>query len=90
LLEHLETVEIDRGAAEKPFRMAVQWVNRPDSSFRGFSGTVASGAIRPGDPIVVAASGRCANVARIVTYDGDLPVAEAGDAVTLVLDAEID
>ena len=90
LLEHLETVDIDGTGAATPFRLPVQWVNRPDSGFRGFAGTVAGGAIRPGEPIVVAGSGRTARVARIVTYDGDLAVAEAGDAVTLVLDQEID
>jgi bifunctional enzyme CysN/CysC len=90
LLEHLETVDIDGTGAATPFRLPVQWVNRPDSGFRGFAGTVAGGAIRPGEPIVVAGSGRTARVMRIVTYDGDLAVAEAGDAVTLVLDQEID
>jgi bifunctional enzyme CysN/CysC len=90
LLEHLETVEIGGDAAAGPFRLPVQWVNRPDSSFRGFAGTVAGGRVRPGDAVVVAASGRAARVSRIVTADGDRAVAEAGDAVTLVLDAEID
>jgi bifunctional enzyme CysN/CysC len=90
LLEHLEAVDIDRDAATRPFRLPVQWVNRPDHNFRGFAGTVAAGHIRPGDPVVVAGSGRDARVARIVTFDGDRAEAAAGDAVTLVLDAEID
>lgn len=90
LLEHLETVEIGGDGAAGPFRMPVQWVNRPDSSFRGFAGTVAGGTVRPGDAVVVAASGRVATVKRIVSYDGDLALAAAGDAVTLVLDQEVD
>ena len=75
---------------DKPFRMPVQWVNRPDLDFRGFSGTVVSGAIRPGESVAVARSGRVSRIARIVTADGDLPVASAGDAVTLTLADEID
>jgi bifunctional enzyme CysN/CysC len=90
LLEHLEDIDVASDAAAKPFRFPVQWVNRPDLDFRGFSGTVVSGTIRPGDKVVVAASGRESAVARIVTYDGDLPEAKAGDAVTLTLKDEID
>ncbi|MDR3372199.1 MAG: sulfate adenylyltransferase subunit CysN [Ancalomicrobiaceae bacterium] len=90
LLQHLESVDVTEDLASRPFRMSVQWVNRPDLDFRGFAGTVASGAIRPGDDIVVAQSGVRSKVERIVTYDGDLDVAEAGDAVTLTLADEID
>ena len=90
LLEHLETVEVENEQDAKPFRMAVQWVNRPNLDFRGFSGTIASGTVRPGDRVVVAASGRASTVARIVTADGDLGVAGAGDAVTLTLADEVD
>jgi len=90
LLDHLETVETGADARVGPFRFPVQWVNRPDSDFRGFSGTIASGVIRPGDSIVVSASGKRAAIARIVTADGDLDEAAAGDAVTLVLDTQID
>ncbi|PHP64656.1 adenylyl-sulfate kinase [Zhengella mangrovi] len=90
LLEHLETVELDDGLGGKPFRFPVQYVNRPDLDFRGFCGTVASGAIRPGDPVVVAKSGKQSTVRRIVTSDGDLGVATAGQAITIVLDDEID
>jgi bifunctional enzyme CysN/CysC len=90
LLEHLETVDAARDAVGKPFRFPVQWVNRPDLDFRGFSGTVASGRVAKGDGLVVAASGKPTRVARIVTYDGDLEAAEAGDAVTLTLADEID
>jgi bifunctional enzyme CysN/CysC len=90
LLEFLEELDVESGQSDKPFRFPVQWVNRPNLDFRGFSGTVASGSIRSGDPIVVAASGKESRVARIVTADGDLPEARAGDAVTLVLADEVD
>jgi bifunctional enzyme CysN/CysC len=90
LLEHLETVEIEQGLAEKPFRFPVQWVNRPNLDFRGFAGTVASGRIAIGDQVVVASSGRASHVARIVTAEGDLPIAEAGQAVTITLADEVD
>jgi bifunctional enzyme CysN/CysC len=90
LIEHLETVEVAERLGDKPFRMAVQWVNRPNLDFRGFSGTIASGRVAPGDRVVVAKSGKVSTVARIVTYDGDLPEAGAGEAVTLTLADEID
>ena len=90
LLEHLETVEIADTAAGKPFRMRVQWVNRPNLDFRGFCGTIASGSIRPGDEILVTSSGQTSRVARIVTMDGDLDEARAGQAVTLTFEDEID
>ncbi|MGH6888546.1 MAG: sulfate adenylyltransferase subunit CysN [Rhizomicrobium sp.] len=90
LLRHLETVDVETELAQKPFRFSVQWVNRPNLDFRGFSGTVASGSVRPGDPVVVAQSGRSARVARIVTMDGDSEAALPGEAVTLTLDEEID
>ncbi|QGA57197.1 sulfate adenylyltransferase subunit CysN [Brucella sp. 2280] len=90
LLEHLETVRIDTEAAAKPFRFPVQYVNRPNLDFRGFSGTVASGSIHVGDPVVVAKSGKQSRVKRIATYDGDLQRAFEGQAVTLVLEDEIE
>ena len=90
LLSHLETVDVDAALADKPFRLPVQWVNRPNLDFRGFSGTIAGGRVRPGDSIVVAKSGKASKVARIVTQDGDLPEAVAGDAVTLTLADEVD
>lgn len=90
LIQHLETVEVISSAAEKPFRMPVQWVNRPNLDFRGFSGTIASGTVQPGDEIVVPASGKTSKVARIVTFDGDLDIAGPGQAVTITLDDEID
>ncbi|MGK2945553.1 MAG: sulfate adenylyltransferase subunit CysN [Desulfuromonadales bacterium] len=90
LLEHLETVEVADTAAGKPFRMRVQWVNRPNLDFRGFCGTIASGSIRPGDEVLVTSSGQTSRVARIVSMDGDLDEAIAGQAVTLTLEDEID
>jgi bifunctional enzyme CysN/CysC len=90
LLEHLEAIEIADERAQAPFRLSVQWVNRPNLDFRGFSGTVTSGSIRPGDTVVVAKSGKASKVKALVTADGDQPVAEAGDAVTLVIEDEID
>lgn len=90
LLQHLETVEVTSDAADKPFRMPVQWVNRPNLDFRGFSGTIASGTVKPGDTIVVPSSGQTSKVARIVTFDGDLDQAGPGQAVTLTLEDEID
>ena len=90
LLTHLEAVDVDTALADKPFRMPVQWVNRPNLDFRGFSGTIAGGRVRPGDSVAVAKSGRTTTVKRIVTMDGDLPEAVAGDAVTLTLADEVD
>jgi bifunctional enzyme CysN/CysC len=90
LLEHLEGVDVARDAGDRPFRFPVQWVNRPNLDFRGFAGTVASGSIAVGDPVVVASSGKPSRVSRIVTFDGDTDLAEAGDAVTLTLDDELD
>jgi bifunctional enzyme CysN/CysC len=90
LLQHLEAIDIASDAVAKPFRFPVQWVNRPDLDFRGFSGTVATGKVKPGDRVVVSASGQQSTVARIVTFDGDLKEARAGDAVTLTLKDEVD
>ena len=90
LLTHLELVDVDTALTDKPFRLPVQWVNRPNLDFRGFSGTIAGGRVRPGDSIVVAKSGRSTKVERIVTMDGDLPEAVAGDAITLTLTDEVD
>ena len=90
LIEHLEALDVTEGLDEKPMRFPVQWVNRPNLDFRGFSGTVASGVVRPGDRVVVAGSGRESAVARIVAADGDLAEARAGDAVTLTLTEEVD
>jgi bifunctional enzyme CysN/CysC len=89
-MRHLETVEVDTYAASGPFRMPVQWVNRPDSEFRGFSGTIVSGKLHPGDSVRITPSGRRSTVTRIVSFDGDLDVALAGQAVTVTLSEEID
>jgi bifunctional enzyme CysN/CysC len=91
LMEHLETVEVNQTAdVAKPFRMPVQWVNRPDLDFRGFSGLVATGTVRPGDAIRVLPSGKTSKIVRIVTLDGDLQQAIAGQSVTLTFEDEID
>jgi bifunctional enzyme CysN/CysC len=91
LMSHLETVELEvESDKAKPFRMPVQWVNRPNLDFRGFSGLVASGAIKPGDAVRVVPSGKTSTVARIVTLDGDLEEAAAGQSITLTLADEID
>ncbi len=90
LLKLIETIEAGSDASEKPLRFPVQWVNRPHSDFRGYAGTVASGQLRVGDPLVVACSGVGTKVARIVTADGDLDEASAGDAITLIFSNEID
>ncbi|MBS1181031.1 MAG: cysNC [Proteobacteria bacterium] len=90
LVEHLESVAVNDDAAERPFRLPVQWVNRPNLDFRGFSGTIASGTVRRGDTVVVAKSGRTSTVKSIVTFDGELDTAAAGEAVTLTLTDEID
>ncbi len=90
LLAQLESLEGAEANAETAFRMPVQWVNRPNLDFRGFSGQVSSGRIAVGDEIVVAKSGRTTRVKTISTADGPLPSAGAGDAVTLVLEDEVD
>jgi bifunctional enzyme CysN/CysC len=89
LLEALETAA-PAAAPAADFRLPVQWVNRPDPSFRGYAGTICGGRVAPGDEIVVQPGSRRARVARIVTADGDLPGAGAGQAVTLTLDRELD
>jgi bifunctional enzyme CysN/CysC len=90
LLSALESVEVANEEAEKPFRFQVQWINRPNGDFRGYAGTVASGRIRKGDPIVVTASGQPSRIADIVTYEGSQDAAQAGDAITLRFADEID
>jgi bifunctional enzyme CysN/CysC len=90
LLDYLESVDVEGEAAGKPFRFPVQWVNRPSPDFRGYAGTVVSGTIAAGDPVVVAASGRTARVKELLTYDGPLASASAGDAITVTLTDEVD
>ena len=91
LIEHLETVEVNSATdADKPFRMPVQWVNRPNLDFRGFSGLIATGTVKPGDAIRVLPSGKTSTVTRVVTLDGDLDQAVAGQSVTICFADEID
>ncbi|MCQ9376431.1 sulfate adenylyltransferase subunit CysN [Methyloversatilis sp. XJ19-13] len=91
LMGYLETVEVDQKRRLKsPFRLPVQWVNRPNLDFRGFAGTIAGGSITPGTAIRVQPSGRTSTVKRIVTADGDLPRAISGQSITLVMEDEID
>jgi bifunctional enzyme CysN/CysC len=91
LIEHLETVEVDATAAQgAPFRMPVQWVNRPNLDFRGFAGQIASGTIRPGDQVRILPSGKTSTVKTITTFDGELDEAAAGQSVTLTLADEVD
>lgn len=91
LMTHLEVVELDNTASQgRPFRMPVQWVNRPNLDFRGFSGLICSGVIRSGDAVRVLSSGKTSKISRIVTFDGDLEQAVAGQSVTLCLADEID
>ena len=91
LMAYLETVEMDETRQRKiALRLPVQWVNRPDPGFRGFAGCIASGRVRPGDRVRVQPSGRETRVARVIGPDGDLPVAAAGQSVTLTLTDEVD
>jgi bifunctional enzyme CysN/CysC len=90
LVDHLQEVEIDEESRLRPMRMPVQWVNRPDLDFRGFAGQIVSGSVRPGDQLRVVPSGSTSTVARIVTADGDLDEAVAGQSVTITLTEEID
>ena len=90
LVEHLESVEVDHDLDSKPFRFVVQWVNRPDLNFRGYSGVIVGGTVKPGDRVRIVPSGVESTVTRIVTYDGDLEQAIAGESVTLCLSDEID
>jgi len=90
LVEHLETVAVEDDRQGLPFRLCVQWVNRADADFRGFAGTVASGAVHPGDRVRVLPGAAESRIARIVTRDGDLDEAAAGQSVTLTLADEID
>ena len=90
LLPHLETVAVQGDEGLSAFRLPVQWVNRPNADFRGFSGTVASGSVRPGDAVLALPSGRTSRVERIHSFDGELPTAGPGQAVTLTLADAID
>jgi bifunctional enzyme CysN/CysC len=90
LLDYLETVDVEDDGAARPFRLPVQWVNRPNPDFRGFAGTVASGTVRVGDDVAALPSGQVSRVKSILTPGGDVEMAEAGDAVTIGLADEID
>jgi sulfate adenylyltransferase large subunit len=90
MLEFLETVDVERPQDTAPFRMPVQLVLRPDQEFRGYAGQIASGTIHPGDTVTAWPSGWTSKVARIVTWDGDLEIAQAPMSVTLVLEDELD
>jgi len=89
LMHHLETVEVAGPAAGTPFRLPVQWVNRPNLDFRGFSGLIAGGTVRPGDSVKIMPSARQTRVARVL-IDKDIPEATAGQSVTLTLEDEVD
>ena len=90
LMGYLETVQVDDDTADLPLRLPVQWVSRPNSEFRGLAGRIVGGQIRPGDPVRILPSGTTSAVDRIVTMDGDLAVAVAGQSVTVTLTDEID
>ena len=90
LLGHLETANVSVDREAKPFRMPVQWVNRPHQDFRGYCGTVASGLVRVGDRVIVLPSSKATRITRIATMDGDLESATAGEAVTLTVQDDID
>jgi bifunctional enzyme CysN/CysC len=91
LIEHLESVELDLTLDQtKPFRMPVQWVNRPDLDFRGFSGLISAGSVKPGDAVRVLPSGKTSTVTKIVTLDGELDEAVAGQSVTICFADEVD
>ncbi len=91
LLSYLETVKIDSELAQSlPFRLPVQWVNRPNLDFRGFAGTIASGVVKKGDSVRIQPSGKTSSIDRIVASDGDLEQAAAGQAITVTLSDQID
>ena len=90
IMDYLESVEVSSTSQSRPFRMPVQWVNRPSREFRGFAGLIGSGIISPGDRIRVLPSGTESTIERIVTWEGDLEIAGAGRSVTLTLSDEID
>ncbi len=90
LLGFLETVDVQKPETAKPFRFPVQWVNRPNSDFRGFSGTVVSGSVKPGENILVLPSGETATVKEIILYHDNLQRAQTDQAVTITLDSEVD
>jgi len=89
LVDYLDTIDIENETAA-PFRFPVQWVNRPNLDFRGYAGTVVSGTVKVGDPVVIAATGLTSRIKGLVTYDGPLPSAHSGDAITITLTDDVD
>src|SRR5690606_9495964 len=87
---HLETLPLEDLHSQRPFRMQVQWVSRPNSDFRGFAGMIPSGEVRPGDAITVLPAGRKSTVKQVIGPEGDLDVGVAGQSVTITLNDEID
>lgn len=90
LIEYLETVPVEAQRVSAPFRMPIQWVNRPNLDFRGFSGQISSGEVKPGDRVKTLPTGKETTIERIVTFDGDLENAAAGQSVTLTFSDEVD
>ena len=90
LIDYLETIDVESETVGDPFRFPIQWVNRPNPDFRGYAGTVVSGAVKVGDPVVVARSGQTSHVKELLTYDGPLPSAHSGDAITVTLTDDVD
>jgi bifunctional enzyme CysN/CysC len=90
LVDHLEMIDIEAVTKAQPFRFPVQWVNRPNLDFRGYAGTVVSGTVKVGDQVVIAGSGQDSHVKELVTYDGLLPSAHSGDAITITLTDDVD
>ena len=90
IMQYLETVEVSNQKALQSFRMPVQWVNRPNSKFRGFSGLIASGEINTGDEVRILPGGNTSHIKSIVTWEGELPKAKVGKSVTITLEDEID
>ncbi|WP_375415125.1 sulfate adenylyltransferase subunit CysN [uncultured Bradyrhizobium sp.] len=90
LLDYLESIDVEGVAVDRPFRFPVQWVNRPDPDFRGYTGTVASGSIATGDPVVVAVSGQTTSIKQLLTYEGAQASAQSGDAITITLTDQVD
>lgn len=90
LLKTLENIDVQKNMIHQPFRMSVQWVNRPKHDFRGYAGTISSGQIKPNDLVRVMPGDKLSRVGRVVSYQSDLPVAIAGQSITLTLSDDLD
>ncbi len=90
LIHYLEEIQLESSIEQQPFRMSVQWVNRPHQDFRGFAGRITAGIIKPGDPVQVLPGNQLSRVAQIVSFDGNLKQAQAGQSITITLEDEID